>query len=128
MRVETDIKLGFKDVLIRPKRSNLKSRAQVELNRTYTFLHSGRTWTGIPVIAAHMDTVGTFEAAEVLAGFGLLTAIHKHYSLEEWEAAVSDATDHYQDQDNTSEYLLAHPMVSDDLEEGLIAHGYSCEE
>jgi len=84
MRVETDIKLGFKDVLIRPKRSNLKSRSQVALDRTYTFLHSGRQWTGVPVIAANMDTVGTFEAADVLAGFGMLTAIHKHYSLEEW--------------------------------------------
>ncbi|MDW7645485.1 MAG: GMP reductase [Desulfuromonadales bacterium] len=93
MRVETDIKLGFKDVLIRPKRSNLKSRAQVDLNRTYTFLHSGRTWTGIPVIAANMDTVGTFEAAEVLAGFGLLTAIHKHYSLEEWAAWLRGRAD-----------------------------------
>ena len=86
MRVESDLKLGFKDVLIRPKRSTLKSRALVDLNRTYTFLHSGREWTGVPVIAANMDTVGTFEVAEVLARHGLLTAIHKHYSLAAWGA------------------------------------------
>lgn len=84
MRVETDLKLGFKDVLIRPKRSNLKSRSQVVLERTYTFLHSRRQWTGVPVIAANMDTVGTFEASEVLASHGLLTAIHKHYDEDEW--------------------------------------------
>ena len=85
MRVETDLKLGFKDVLIRPKRSNLKSRSQVSMERSYTFLHSRKLWTGVPVIAANMDTVGTFEVAEVLAGHGMLTAIQKHYTIKEWD-------------------------------------------
>ncbi len=85
MRVETDVKLGFKDVLIRPKRSTLKSRSLVELERDFTFLHSKRAWRGIPIIAANMDTIGTFEAAEVLASYKLLCAIHKHYSLAQWE-------------------------------------------
>ncbi|RRJ82984.1 GMP reductase [Aestuariirhabdus litorea] len=85
MRIETDIKLGFKDVLIRPKRSTLKSRSQVALDRTYTFLHSGIRWSGVPVVAANMDTVGTFEIAAELASHGMLTAIHKHYSLEQWK-------------------------------------------
>jgi GMP reductase len=84
MRIEHDLKLGFKDVLIRPKRSTLKSRSQVLLDRTFTFLHSRRQWTGVPVIAANMDTVGTFEAAAALARYGLLSALHKHYSLEAW--------------------------------------------
>ncbi len=86
MRVETDVKLGFKDVLIRPKRSTLKSRALVELERDFTFLHSKRQWRGIPIIAANMDTIGTFAAAEVLASYKLLCAIHKHYSVDEWRA------------------------------------------
>ena len=85
MRVETDLKLGFRNVLIRPKRSNLKSRSQVELNRTFSFLHSGREWSGVPVIASNMDTTGTFKVAEVLAEYGMLTAIQKHYSEEEWD-------------------------------------------
>jgi GMP reductase len=84
MRVEADVKMGFKDVLIRPKRSTLSSRAEVKLERTFSFMHSRRTWQGIPIIAANMDTVGTFEVAQVLAEFGLLTAIHKHYSSEQW--------------------------------------------
>jgi len=91
MRIEADMKLGFKDVLIRPKRSTLKSRAQVQLERSFTFLHSRRQWTGIPIVAANMDTVGTFEAARVLADFGLLTALHKHYDLEQWGAFLADA-------------------------------------
>lgn len=40
MRIETELKLGFKDVMIRPKRSTLKSRAQVSLERTFTFRNS----------------------------------------------------------------------------------------
>jgi GMP reductase len=93
MRVETDLKLGFKDVLIRPKRSNLASRALVTLERTFTFLHSRRQWTGVPIIAANMDTVGTFEVAEVLAGHGMLTAIHKHYPLAAWEEFLARQDD-----------------------------------
>jgi GMP reductase len=88
MRVETDLKLGFKDVLIRPKRSTLKSRALVELDRTFVFLHSKMEWRGVPIIAANMDTVGTFEVAEALAEHRMLCAIHKHYGLEQWRAFI----------------------------------------
>lgn len=88
MRIEEDIKLGFKDVLIRPKRSTLKSRSDVELARTFTFKHSALEWRGVPVIAANMDTVGTFTMAEALAGFEVLTAVHKHYSIDAWQAFI----------------------------------------
>ena len=84
MRIETDLKLGFKDVMIRPKRSTLKSRSEVSLERNFNFLHSTGSWTGIPIMAANMDTVGTFEMAAVLAKEKLFTAIHKHYSPQEW--------------------------------------------
>ena len=72
MRIETELKLGFKDVMIRPKRSTLKSRAEVSLDRNFKFLHSTTLWTGIPIMAANMDTVGTFEIAAVLAKEKLL--------------------------------------------------------
>ena len=93
MRIESDLKLGFKDVLIRPKRSTLRSRSQVNLERNFTFLHSQREWVGVPVMAANMDTVGTFELAQVLADFGLLTAIHKHYTLQEWKSFLNTQED-----------------------------------
>ncbi|WP_375055844.1 GMP reductase [Zobellella sp. DQSA1] len=88
MRIEEDLKLGFRDVLFRPKRSILNSRSQVELNREFTFKHSGRRWSGVPVIAANMDTVGTFAMARALARHDILTAVHKHYSVAEWQAFV----------------------------------------
>lgn len=92
MRIETDLKLGFKDVMIRPKRSTLKSRSEVSLERNFKFLHSTADWTGIPIMAANMDTVGTFEMAKVLAKEKLFTAIHKHYTLEQWNDFLKNVT------------------------------------
>lgn len=91
MRIETDLKLGFKDVMIRPKRSTLSSRSQVTLDRDFTFLHSNYKWNGVPIMAANMDTVGTFEMAKTLANHKLFTAIHKHYSLKEWDEFMKNA-------------------------------------
>lgn len=92
MRIENDLKLGFKDVMIRPKRSTLKSRSQVDLEREFTFLHSDITWKGIPIMAANMDTVGTFEMAIALSKHNLFTAIHKHYSLNDWRSFANKAS------------------------------------
>ncbi|TVQ81700.1 MAG: GMP reductase [Micavibrio sp.] len=87
MRIENDRKLDFDDVLIRPKRSRLETRAEVELVRTFRTPHAGFEITGIPIIAANMDSVGTLDMAKALAEHGIYTAIHKHYPLEELEAA-----------------------------------------
>ncbi|QXP79270.1 MULTISPECIES: GMP reductase [Winogradskyella] len=89
MHIENDIKLGFKDVMIRPKRSTLKSRSQVSLERNFSFLNSKKDWTGIPIMAANMDTVGTFEMALTLSEQKLFTAIHKHYSAKQWTAFLN---------------------------------------
>jgi GMP reductase len=89
MRIEADLKLGFKDVMIRPKRSTLSSRSQVSLERAFTFLHTGQTWSGIPIMAANMDTVGTFSMATALARWRLFTAMHKHYSPDAWDTALA---------------------------------------
>ena len=89
MRIENDIKLGFKDVMFRPKRSTLKSRSQVSLERTFKFRNSEKTWTGVPIIAANMDTVGTFEMAVALAEEKIITAVHKHYTEDEWTAFLN---------------------------------------
>jgi len=62
------------------------------LERTYNFKHSHYQWTGIPIIAANMDTIGTFEMSKALARNQLVTAIHKHYSAQEWEDFWSQST------------------------------------
>ena len=79
MRVENEKKLDYSDVLIRPKRSTLTSRCDVDMTRTYTFLHSQRNWTGIPVMSSNMDTVGTPEMYKVLFKHKMITSPARHY-------------------------------------------------
>lgn len=83
MRIENEVKLDFSDVLIRPKRSTLSSRKDVSLVRTFKFKHAGGSWSGVPIIAANMDTTGTLEMHNSLCTFQMMTALHKHYSVEQ---------------------------------------------
>jgi GMP reductase len=85
MRIEYDIKLDFKDVLIRPKRSVLKTRAEVTLDREFTFKHTQTTWQGTPIIAANMDHTGTLAMAKALSGHHMLTALDKFLTVEDWK-------------------------------------------
>jgi GMP reductase len=89
MRIEEDLKLDFKDVLIRPKRSEARSRKDVVLKRQYTF-RNGRKWTGIPIIAANMDSVGTFEMSRALSRHGLMTCLVKSYNHDDYETNQRD--------------------------------------
>ena len=86
MRIEDDVKLDFQDVLIRPKRSTLTTRSDVDISREFTFRHTGTKYAGIPIVASNMDTTGTFEMARALDGFMLSTALHKHYPVAEYAA------------------------------------------
>ena len=79
MRIEEDLKLDFKDVLIRPKRSALSSRKEVDLTRYYRFKHSRREWIGVPIMAANMDGVGTLEVAAEISKYRLFTCLVKSY-------------------------------------------------
>ena len=79
MQIERDIKLDYSDVLLRPKRSRLGSRKNVELNRQYKFLNSSRTYEGIPIMAANMQGVGTFGMAEELIKVPMFTCLDKNY-------------------------------------------------
>lgn len=111
MRIENDLKLGFKDVMIRPKRSTLTSRSQVSLEREFRFLHANNKWEGIPIIAANMDTVGTFEMATALAKNKLITAIHKHYSIKDWNVFMANTSE-----DITNYLAISTGIKSKDVE------------
>ena len=66
----------------------------------------------VPVIAANMDTVGTFEMAVQLAKYKMITCIHKHYSVEEWSEFASNHAD-------ILPYIVATSGMNDDDEEKL---------
>jgi GMP reductase len=124
MRIENELKLGFKDVMIRPKRSTLKSRSQVSLERNFNFVNSQKLWSGVPIIAANMDTVGTFEMAIALSKDKIITAVHKHYTLEEWTAFLANQPDSIYDyialstgigigdEEKIQQIVNAHPKIN----------------
>lgn len=117
MKIDNDLKLDFSDVLIRPKRSTLTSRSEVDLTRTFTFKHTGHTWTGIPIIAANMDTIGTFPMYKALSQHQVLTALHKHHHID-------DVVDHFMVGIDPSQatgygYWLREPEKYSEFEYGL---------
>jgi GMP reductase len=85
MRIESEIKLDFSDVLIKPKRSTLGSRKEVDLNRFYEFRNAldNASFMGVPIMASNMDGVGTFEMADALIEQKLFTCLVKTYSAQE---------------------------------------------
>lgn len=84
MRIENDTKLDFKDVLIRPKRSTLTSRKEVDISRDFSFKWSEQSFSGVPIVAANMDGVGTIEMCAAFHGHGdgISACLTKHYDLE----------------------------------------------
>ena len=97
MRIETELKLNFDDVLLRPKRSTLSSRKDVDLSKSYVFRNSQQSYTGIPIMAANMDGVGTFEIAKKLAEHGMFTCLVKHLALDELAEWVENKGQYIQD-------------------------------
>lgn len=85
MRIDIETKLDYKDVLLRPKRSTLTSRKDVLLERTFSFYHSPKKWTGLPIMTANMATSGTFEMAKTLSKYKMITTFHKYYSVEDFK-------------------------------------------
>ena len=115
MRLEADIKLDYKDVLIRPKRSTLSSRKEVDLFREFVFRNfepdfpdsiRNKHYGGIPIMAANMDGVGTFEMADELIKHGLFTCLVKTYSVNQLVAYFDS------DQENQNYARRNHVAVS----------------
>ena len=79
MLINEEIKLDYSDVLIRPKRSTMSSRGEVNLERTHKFLWSKKEWSGIPIMSANMDTVGTPSMHTVLSKHNMVTCPARHY-------------------------------------------------
>jgi GMP reductase len=90
MRIDNEVKLDYSDVLIVPQRSSLSSRSEVILEREFRFPHSPLTVSGIGVIAANMDTVGTMEMAREFKKHKMFVALHKHYAVPQLLEFFSD--------------------------------------
>ena len=90
MRLDNEIKLDYKDVLLKPKRSTLSSRRDVEMTRSFTFKNSGETYECCPIVASNMDGVGTFSMAKVIQDYKMMTTITKTTTIDQWKKAVGE--------------------------------------
>jgi len=90
MRLDNEIKLDYKDVLLKPKRSTLSSRRDVEMTRSFTFINSGETYECCPIVASNMDGVGTFSMAKVIQEYKMMTTITKTTTIDQWREAVGN--------------------------------------
>jgi GMP reductase len=102
MNIDNEVKLDYSDVLLTPSRSNISSRSQIDLNINYFDTDL------IPIIAANMDGVGTFEIADALAKHGCMTALSKHYTVEELVDFYAD----FENKDHSS--LVIYSMGSNE--------------
>jgi GMP reductase len=84
MRIESDVKLDFCDVLLKPKRSTIESRKDVDLEREFKFRWSVKTWKGIPIISANMTSVTTVAVAEKMIDRHMLACQPKNVEFPWW--------------------------------------------
>ena len=105
MKIENDVKLDFTDVLFRPKRSTLSSRSEVCVERTFHFKHSGRSWTGVPVISSNMDTVSCVEMYKALSKEKMITCFHKYINIQDIVQACKEGY--------SSEYFMLSTGITD---------------
>lgn len=96
MKVDNDVKLDFDDVLLVPQRSLAASRKEVKLDRQFRFYHSPKGWHGLPIMAANMDTTGTFRMGASLSKYGAITCLHKHYDAQ----SIIDYFEYYNIENN----------------------------
>lgn len=90
MKINNDTKLDFDDVLLVPQRSRTASRVEVLLDREFSFYHSTQKWSGVPIMIANMDTVGTFDMANSVSKFKIITCLHKHYQINDYIYKLKD--------------------------------------
>ena len=93
MNIENDVKLDYSSVLLRPKRSTLGSRKEVQLTRKHKFrnynpshpliVNREQDYEGVPIMAANMDGVGTMYMADTLGRQQMFTCLVKTYSIKE---------------------------------------------
>lgn len=93
MKIENDKKLDFTDVLFRPKRSQLSSRSEVDVEREFIFPHSKRKWKGIPIISSNMDTISSIEMFKSLSKEKIITCFHKFIKIEDIISACKEGYD-----------------------------------
>ena len=109
MKVDSDTKYDFTDVLIRPKRSTLSSRSEVNLVREFNFKYSKKSWSGVPIISSNMDSVSSVEVFKVLSKQKCLTCFHKYIDIHNVIQACQEGYD-------SNYFILSTGITSENFE------------
>lgn len=80
---------------------------------------------GDSILEEFREIIADLEPDQQQQVVALLWLGRGDFSLDEWSAAVEEAAENWNE--NTADYLIAHPLLSDYLSEGLDQHGYSRE-
>lgn len=116
--------LDFNDVIILPQYNSISSRSQVNLECTMDFINIidednsddegyedkkiNKHWTGIPIIASNMDTIGTFGIYNCLKKYKMVTALNKFYTVQDYIDAVKSGIE------LDPEYFMVTTGISDE--------------
>ena len=95
MKIENELLLDFSDVLLKPKRSELASRKDVKLTRTFEFKYSREQITCCPIISANMTGIATPKMASTLSKFQMLCSTLKFDDSRELGRFASETRNDY---------------------------------
>jgi len=98
MRIIENKKLDFDDVLIQPRRSKLSSRKDVVITRDFDFPNTNSQLKKCcPLVAANMDTTGSFYMANTMSKLNAMVCLHKHYKIEQYVEYFKNDLSHSSD-------------------------------
>ena len=88
-----------------PKRSTFSSRSEVNVERTFNFKHSKRSWTGVPIISSNMDTISSIEMFKSLSKYKCITCFLIYININEIITACKSGY--------SSEYFMLSTGITD---------------
>lgn len=87
--------------------------------------HALSEHTGDPILAEFRSVVEDLNPDEQQQVVALMWLGRGDYELDEWQDALEYAAEAWNE--FTADYLIAHPLVAEHIENGLELHGYSCD-
>lgn len=80
---------------------------------------------GNPLLDEFHTIIDDLDRSQQVQVVALLWLGRGDYEPEEWDSLIEDADDAWSD--HTADYLLAHPLLADQLLEGLEMLGHTCD-
>ena len=116
MKIDYTPQLDFSDVLIRPKRTVINSRSEVNITRNFKFLYSNIKLNVVPIIASNMDTIGTFNVYNSLSKYNMITCMHKFYKVDDYKNYILNNNSLDKNEMNPNLFMVSTGISDKDFE------------